>query len=280
MADFDRSEDFLNFAHARFPGMTPKLFDIPLDASLGPATSYDRLVEIIPWTSHPLCVLDLACGDGFLCEELLAKRGNIETLLGIDASPYEIEAARYRLQGRPVDLRQARAQSLPLANACMDYVLSHMALMLLDPLDEAVREIARVLRPGGIFAAIVNARGVEGSFVEVYRGHYQRIARDHRLASFRQLGDPRARSADGLKEVFGTANGFEPVHLYPCDLILRQTPDAVADIMVQSYEAYCLSDAGLRELHQLLTRDFRRFADGDGLVRCTMSLRQVIVRRL
>jgi hypothetical protein len=80
--------------------------------------------------------------------------------------------------------------------------------------------------------------------------------------------------------VFGAANGFEPVQLYPCDLTLRQTPDAVADIMVQSYEAYCLSDAGLTELHQLLTRDFRLFADEDGLVRCTMSLRQVIVRRL
>src|SRR5580692_11399484 len=111
MADFDRSEDFLNFAHARFPGMTPKLFDTPLDATLGPATSYDRLVEIIPRSSHPLCILDLACGDGFLCEELLAKRGNIETLIGIDASPHEVEAARYRLRGRPVDLRQARAQS-------------------------------------------------------------------------------------------------------------------------------------------------------------------------
>ena len=44
-----------------------------------------------------------------------------------------------------------------LATASVDVIVSHMALMLMAPLDEVIREMHRVLRPGGMLAAVVGS---------------------------------------------------------------------------------------------------------------------------
>ncbi len=70
--------------------------------------------------------------------------------LGLDVSSAELAAAR----GRRARVAQADTGRLPLRTGSVDAVVMSMALMLV-PLERSVREVARVLRPGGVFVATV-----------------------------------------------------------------------------------------------------------------------------
>lgn len=100
---------------------------------------------------HPT-VLDLGCGTGGFMQGLRSDmRG-----LGVDFHPEALRLARTR-SSTPVC--RASAESIPLADACVDVVvcldvLYHSAVA--TPAD-AMREMARVLRPGGILVLNVPA---------------------------------------------------------------------------------------------------------------------------
>lgn len=97
--------------------------------------------------------LDIGCGEGRFCRML---RDHGIAVTGIDPTAALIAAARHRdPQG---DYRIGRAESLDLADMQVDLVLSY--LMLIDVADAAaaIREMARVLRPGGTLL-IANLNG-------------------------------------------------------------------------------------------------------------------------
>ncbi len=93
-------------------------------------------------------VLDLGCGDGELALALV-KRGALAT--GIDASPAMIDAARRRAmqQGAEVALQVATAEHLPFPAERFDIVTAITVLCFIDDPAPVLREISRVLRPGG-----------------------------------------------------------------------------------------------------------------------------------
>src|SRR5579859_4611556 len=102
-------EDWNNFlldCHNSKPGKTPLAFD-PWKTADG-MTSYDLLVDIAknvrPPDGHPLRLLDLACGDGYLIELCLDRMAGNARILGIDMSVGELTAARRRLGGRDIAL--------------------------------------------------------------------------------------------------------------------------------------------------------------------------------
>ncbi len=67
-------------------------------------------------------------------------------------------AERARALGRPVKFCLARAESLPFCDASFDAVVSTMVLCSVDCPVRALKEIARVLRPGGVFRFIEHVR--------------------------------------------------------------------------------------------------------------------------
>lgn len=95
-------------------------------------------------------LLDVGCGGGFLAEELAGMGYHVT---GIDPSERSIAVAaeHARASGLAIDYRTGSGEQLPFADdsfdavSCCD-VLEHVA----DP-DWVIAEIARVLRPGGIF---------------------------------------------------------------------------------------------------------------------------------
>ncbi len=96
-------------------------------------------------------VLDLACGNGYLTRRV-ARRG-ARRAVGVDVSAPSIELARGRERRRPsgATFRVAEAGRLPFPPSAFDLVVANMALMDLADARGAVREVARVLRPGGRF---------------------------------------------------------------------------------------------------------------------------------
>ncbi|MBO0779906.1 MAG: 3-demethylubiquinone-9 3-O-methyltransferase [Ktedonobacteraceae bacterium] len=97
-------------------------------------------------------ILEIGCGGGLICEEL-ARRG--ATTIGIDISQAALNTAREHVQqidlGHMAHFEHGAAEMLPYANgsfsviACLD-VLEHVR-----DLQATIREIARVLAPGGVF---------------------------------------------------------------------------------------------------------------------------------
>jgi SAM-dependent methyltransferase len=87
-------------------------------------------------------VLDIGCGEGQQMHELVQRGYEV---LGIDPDPDVV--ARGRSCG--LDVRQASAEQLPLPDASVDGVVCKVVLPYTNSRD-AMREVARVLKPGGI----------------------------------------------------------------------------------------------------------------------------------
>lgn len=99
----------------------------------------DRVSALRPGTA-----LDVGCGEGQFCRML--SKLDIATV-GIDPVDAMVEAARSR--DPEGDYQVAFAEHLPFANSSFDLVVSYLSLIDIDFLDEAVAEMARVLKPGG-----------------------------------------------------------------------------------------------------------------------------------
>jgi len=96
-----------------------------------------------------LCVADVGTGTGILASEL-ARLGL--RVIAVDHSPRMLEAARAKLAAEGlggVELRAGEANALPIADGEVDAALAHMVLHYLPSPAEAIREMARVVRPGG-----------------------------------------------------------------------------------------------------------------------------------
>lgn len=101
-------------------------------------------------------VLDAGCGAGFdtFVSSLLV--GSTGFAAGTDLCPEMLERPRRALaswEPRNVEFRAASVTSLPYDDASFDVVTSNGVLNLIPDKDAAFREIARVLKPGGTFAA-------------------------------------------------------------------------------------------------------------------------------
>lgn len=117
-----------------------------------PATGVWRAIEISHVARHGLPAgrgLDLGCGDGRLLGILLAAVGQDGDIVGVDVDPSEARAARS--SGHYVRVHAASADAVPEMDASFDWVFSNSTLEHVGPIDATLREVARVLKPGGAF---------------------------------------------------------------------------------------------------------------------------------
>jgi SAM-dependent methyltransferase len=92
-------------------------------------------------------VLDVGCGTGQLAHRLHRTDAHVH-VVGCDFSLGMLQAARNRSRG--VAWVQGDAQRLPFASEAFDAVVSTQAFHWFPDQRAALREIARVLRPGGV----------------------------------------------------------------------------------------------------------------------------------
>ncbi|MEM8629725.1 MAG: bifunctional 2-polyprenyl-6-hydroxyphenol methylase/3-demethylubiquinol 3-O-methyltransferase UbiG [Pseudomonadota bacterium] len=106
---------------------------------------FDRLTD---WRDKD--VLDLGCAGGFMAEAL-ADRGARVT--GIDPAEKAIDAARAHatMTERAISYDVGVGEALPYGKDTFDRVVCVDVLEHVSDLDEVCREVARVLRPGGLF---------------------------------------------------------------------------------------------------------------------------------
>jgi len=87
-------------------------------------------------------VLDVGCGDGYLCEQLMGR--GFETVVGVDLAGSRVGYARSRYPW--ARFAQSNAYKLPFADGQFDVVTCGEVLEHLAEPERAMRELARVSR--------------------------------------------------------------------------------------------------------------------------------------
>lgn len=158
----------------------PPAYAKRLFAPLGP--TYDRYARLLSLGQDPRwrrflvsrivagpgdTVLDVATGTGAVAAELVRRHGC--SVVGIDQSPEMLSVARNRVPAG-VQLLEGRAEELPFPDASFDALtFTYLLRYVVDPA-ATLRELARVVRPGGTVASLEFAvpRGVWRAAWELY----------------------------------------------------------------------------------------------------------------
>jgi demethylmenaquinone methyltransferase/2-methoxy-6-polyprenyl-1,4-benzoquinol methylase len=138
-----------------------------LFAPLGP--TYDRYARLLSFGQDPRWrrflvsripssatrVADVASGTAAVAIEL-ARAVPSRTVAGVDQSPEMLAAGRARIAraglADRIELREGRAESLPFADGEFDALTFTYLLRYVDDPVATMRELARVVRPGGVIA--------------------------------------------------------------------------------------------------------------------------------
>ncbi|HLK79504.1 MAG TPA: class I SAM-dependent methyltransferase [Streptosporangiaceae bacterium] len=215
-------------------------------------------------------LLDVGCGSG-LTLVLAKERGAIPA--GLDVSPGLLRLAQERLPG--ADLREGDMESLPYPDATFDAVTGINAFQFAGDPQQALREAARVTRPGGrvvasLFAAPERSRGTV-----VHQAMSALIPPD-------RAGDhaPYALSAPGNLEAALAGAGL-PVAAsgeVVCHWRYTTMDDAIRALLCSAGGARAVEAAGEPEVRDVLKRALARFQE-NGVVTLVNTFRWVAARR-
>ncbi len=100
--------------------------------------------------SEGASVLEMGCGTGRLLQYLVPQK---VLLYGVDMSPGMLAMARERLASaeRVVALEEAVADKMPFDDATFDAIYSILVVNLIPNYRKTFEEVARLLKPGGVF---------------------------------------------------------------------------------------------------------------------------------
>ncbi|GAA6173424.1 malonyl-ACP O-methyltransferase BioC [Colwellia sp. KU-HH00111] len=135
--------------------------------------------HLMPWlpNRHDLTVLDLGSGTGFFTN-LLAT--SYRQVIGLDLSK---EMLRFAKESRHKDIVwvEADAHKIPLQDESIDLIYSNLVIQWFEPLDVAIKEMLRVLKPGGL---IIFTTLVDGTLYEL-KSSWRQVDDDQHVIDFK-----------------------------------------------------------------------------------------------
>jgi len=176
------------------------LKEIPMDANLGLGCGNPTAIASI---ASGQVVLDLGSGAGIDCFLAARQVGPNGSVIGVDMTPEMVARARANAEKggyANVEFRLGEIEALPVADASVDVVISNCVLNLSPEKDRVLREVHRVLRPGGrvVVSDLVSDRAVP----DVVAGSLDAVAgclptlRERYLEDFRRAGFADVRITD------------------------------------------------------------------------------------
>lgn len=155
---------------------------------------FDRIIPLDALRGRK--VLEIGCGMG-LHTETMVRAGAEVTAVDLTPTAIEATSTRLRLKGLQATIRQADAEQLPFEDGRFDFAWSWGVIHHSARTARIVREIARVLRPGGACRVMVYNRSGMPARVALLKDH---IARGGFLR--RSFEETLFRSTDGYSARF------------------------------------------------------------------------------
>jgi SAM-dependent methyltransferase len=157
----------------------------------------EQFVELVG-ARPPQRALDVGCGPGALTAQLVRRLG-AEAVAAVDPSESFLSAARARFPR--VDVRAATAEQLPFADDTFDVAAAQLVVhFMADPVS-GLREMRRVVRPGGTVAACVWDHAGRGGTLTVFWDAVRDLDPD--AVGERDLPGARAGHLEQLSEAAG-----------------------------------------------------------------------------
>jgi SAM-dependent methyltransferase len=138
-------------------------------------------------------VLDVACGTGVLAREAATRIAPSGAVVGLDRNGGMLAVARRIAPA--IEWREGRSEAMPFPDAEFDAVVSQFGLMFFEDRVTALKEMWRVLRPGGLLVVAVWDR------LERSPGYDAMVTLLQRLFGSRVADELRAPFALGATEV-------------------------------------------------------------------------------
>ncbi len=186
-------------------------------------------------------ILDLGCGSGLLSIELARAVGAGGRVVGLDPSDDMLSAARARCaEFDTIDLIEGTAENLPFAENEFDKAVSLQVFEYFSDARPALRELYRVLRPGGRLVI----GDMHWDTLCWHSAHPDRMSRMIKIWDL-HLADRcvPAILPEKLRECGFEADRVEP--LVFCDTTLR--PDGQARMIMRLMSAYAIQNGHMSE---------------------------------
>lgn len=157
-----------------FGGIAPKYDRANAVLSLGQHQRWRRRLVKLSGALPGDEVLDVATGTGDLALLFRERVGRAGLVVGIDFSRpmIDIAASKAKAKGLSVEFREADALKLPFGDDEFDVASIAFGIRNVDDPARALREMARVLRPGGRIAVL--EFGQPGGFLKPFYRIYSR----------------------------------------------------------------------------------------------------------
>lgn len=240
--------------HARGAAPTERFSDRAADYARHRPTYPDTIIDAVLsglGDAHRLTAADIGAGTG-ISARLLAHRGvRVHALEPNDAMRATGEAAGSPAGAAAIEWSAASAERAGLPENSIDLVLCAQSFHWFDA-DTALREFARILRPGGRLALVWNLRDEHDAFTEGYRRALLDVGAEHPME--RHGFDPIVIERSGLFAPPRCVKAPNDQRLSADDLIGRAM--SASYVPGSGPAAAALRDA-LRTLHA-------RFADEGG----------------
>lgn len=241
----------------------------------GPAL-YERVMvgpTFLPWAQELLAaapprpadrVLDVACGTGAVTRLVLERLGEDGRVVGLDVSPGMLDMARTTVADPRATWLEGSAAVLPLPAASFDVVLCQQGLQYFPDRPTALREMARVLIPGGRLGLSVFC--ASPAYVAM-SGAVARHLGEEAAASVR---GPIALADSDLIRADVAAGGFRDVEIRRVVRTSRfEVPDGFVEYMLTSRLAgavVALDEVERAEFLADIARALAPYATGGALV--------------
>jgi ubiquinone/menaquinone biosynthesis C-methylase UbiE len=225
-------------------------------------------------------VLDVACGTGVAARAAAALAGNGSSVTGLDLNPAMLAVARSADPDAAIEWIEASALDMPFPDGAFDVVLCQQGLQQFPDRPAALREMRRVLAPGGRVALCVWSR-VNGSpgmaaLVDALQRHVGEAAANNRRAPF-ALGD-----AAELERLVRDA-GFTNIDLRTLAETARfPSPEAFVDAQLASTPLSTLgaiTDEAVQAIYHDVRSAVSGYVNARGELAAPMEAHVVIARR-
>lgn len=213
-------------------------------------------------------ILDAACGTGIVARVAVERYTNIGSIVGIDLNPAMLDVARANTPTTdiPIEWCQGDVCALPLPDGCFDVVLCQQGLQFVSDTLTALREMRRVLVPGGrlVFTVWSEVNAYDAALADALTRHVNAEAATSCLSPF------TLRDAETIRKLMDDV-GFHGIEMQEI-VVMRRMPSSV-EAIVQSlartpyaHDVAAVSEEARQAIGQEVSTALQAYRDGDDFI--------------